>query len=376
MKAKVLYVIDNLEFAGGERVLAGLAEVLRDRYEILFACQPGGLLGEKLKELGVPIRSLDFRRQISVSRIVRLVAIIRAEGIQLVHSMGARADFCARIAARLGGAPLVVSTIAMFAESYDVSPFKRALYGVAVRLTERLSDGFIAVSDAVRRVLVEEHRIPEEKVVTIYNGVELEAFRPDVQDDPELRRMLGLDLEAPVVGTIGRLVYQKAQDVFLQAASLVIQAVPDAQFLVVGEGPLRPALERLSQELGLKKCRFAGFRADVPDVLSVMDVFVLSSILEGFPQVLFEALAAARPVVATRIDGVTEVVQHGATGLLVPPRDPAALADAIVSLLNDRSLGRRLGEAGRRLVEERFASSRMVEEVDRFYSTLLQKKGT
>ncbi len=376
VKAKILYVIDNLEFGGGERVLAQLAGALRDRYEILFACQPGGLLGERLKQLGVPIRPLDFRRQVSPARIIRLIAMIRNEGAHLVHSMGARADFSVRIAARLAGAPVVVSTIAMLVEGYNVSPFKRALYRAGMRLSERLCDGFIAVSAAVRKALVEGHRIPEEKVVTIYNsGVELDSFRPDGQDGRELRRELGLNPEAPIVGTIGRLVYQKAHDVFLRAAPLVIKAVPDAQFLIVGEGPLRPALERLSGELGLRTCRFAGFREDIPNLLSLMDVFALPSILEGFPQVLLEALAAARPVVTTRINGVTEVVQHDTTGLLVPPRDPAALASAVTSLLKDKGLARRLAQAGRTLVEERFAVSPIVAEVDGFYTTLLQKKG-
>ena len=376
VKPKILYVIDNLEFGGGERVFAQLAGTLRDRYKILFACHPGGLLGERLKQVGVPIRPLDFRRQVSPSRIIRLMAMIKEEGTHLVHSMGARADFSARIAARLAGTP-VVSTIAMFVERYDVPPIKRALYGAGLQLSERLCDGFIAVSDTVKKTLVEGHRIPEEKVVTIYNsGVELDVFKPNGRNGFELKRELGLNAEGPIVGTIGRLVYQKAQDVFLQAAPLVIKAVPDAQFLIVGEGPLRATLERLRGGLGLRTCCFAGFREDIPNLLSLMDIFALPSILEGFPQVLLEAMATARPIVATQIDGVTEVVQHDTTGLLVPPRDPGALASAITSLLKDQGLARRLAVAGRKLVEERFAMSRVVADVDRFYTTLLQKKGT
>lgn len=376
MKAKILYVIDNLEFGGGERVFLQLAEALKDRYVILFACQPGGLVDERLRQLGVRLRPVDFHRKVSFSRIARLFLIIREEGIHLVHSMGARADFSARLAARLARVPVIVSTIAMFVEGYDVHPFKRALYGAAIRLSERLCDGFIAVSDAVRKVLVKGHRIPEEKVVTVYNsGVELNAFRPDGQDGLELRRELGLDPEAPVIGTVGRLVYQKAHNVFLEAASRVVQTIPDAQFLIVGEGPLRPHLEQTAKELGLQRCHFTGFRADIPRLLQLMDIFALSSILEGFPVALLEALAAARPTVATNIDGVTEVIRHGTTGLLVPPGDPAALAEAIILLLKDQGLARQLGEAGRKLVEEQFAMSRIVEKVDRFYTTLLRKKG-
>lgn len=375
MKGKVLYVIDNLEFGGGERGFAQLAGALRDRYEILFACSPGGLLGTRLEQLGIPIRSLDFRRQLSLARILRLAAIIRQERVRLVHSMGARADFAARIAGRLAGSPVIVSTTAMFVEGYEVSPVKRALYRTGNRFTERLCDGFIAVSEAVRKILVEDHRIPAAKVTRIYNGVELDAFQPGSRDRVQLKRDLGLDPEAPLVGTIGRMVPQKAHDVFLQAASLVAQAVPDAQFLIVGDGPLRSTLERLRKELGLRSCRFGGFREDIPEALSIMSVFVLSSVLEGLPRVLLEALALARPVVATRIPGVTEIVQHGFTGLLVPPRDAVTLAHAITWLLNDQKLAGRLGQAGRKVVEERFALSRTVEEVDRFYAALLEKKG-
>lgn len=375
MKPKILYVIDNIEFGGGERVLAQLVGALKDRYEILFACQPGGLLDERLRQLGVAIRPLDFRRQVSPSRVFLLSSIIREEGVHLVHSMGARADFSARIAARLAGAPVVVSTIAMLVEGYDVPFFKRALYRAGIRLSERLCDGFIAVSNAVRRVLVEGHRISEEKVVTIYNsGVELDVFTPNARNGFQLKRTLGLDPEGPVVGTIGRLVYQKAQDTFLEAAPLVTQAVPNAQFLIVGEGPLRPALERLAADLGLRTCCFTGFREDIPSLLSLMDVFALPSILEGFPQVLLEAMAAGRPIVATRIDGVTEVVQHNTTGLLIPPRDPSALAAAITSLLKDQGLAHRLGRGGRKLVEERFTINRIAAEVDRFYTDLLKER--
>ncbi len=376
MKPKILYVIDNLEFGGGEQGFVQLAGALRDRYEISFACQPGGLLEERVKQLGIPLRPLDFRRQVSPSRIVRLMAMIKEEGTHLVHTTGARADFYTRIAARLARVPVVVSTITMLVEGYDVPSLKRALYGAGIQLSERLCDGFIAVSNAVRRVLVEDHRIPDAKVVMIHNsGVDLEAFGPDGQNGLELKRELGLDPKAPVVGTIGRLVYQKAHDVFLRAASLVLMAVPDAQFVIVGEGPLRPTLERMKDDLGLHTCHFAGFRSDIPNMLSLMDVFALASILEGSPVVILEALGAERPIAATRIDGVTDVLRHGVTGLLVPPGDPAALADAIVSLLKDRELSCRLAEAGRKLVEEQFALSRMVAEVDRFYTTLLQKKG-
>lgn len=375
MKAKVLYVVDNLEFGGGERGFAQLAGAFQERWEVLFACHPGGPLGDRLAQLGIRVLPLDFRGKIGPSRLVRLVRILKSERVHLVHSMGARADFSSRIAARLAGTPVVVSTVAMLVEGYDAPPLARFFYGAGDRLSERWCHGFIAVSEAVRRALVERHGIPAEKVATIYSGVELEAYRPEARNRDQLMADLRLDPGAPLVGTVGRLVYQKAHDVLLEAAAIVGEQAPRVQFLIVGEGPFRARLERLARERGLRTCRFAGLRADIPALLAIMDVFVLPSILEGLPRVLLEAWAAARPVVATRIDGVTEVAEHGVTALLVPPGQPRALAEAVLALLEDRELARRLGEAGRQLVQKSFALSRTVQEVGRFYDRLLHEKG-
>ena len=205
----------------------------------------------------------------------------------------------------------------------------------------------------------------------IYRGVELDD-RPSAEATEYLRASLGLPVRAPVVGTVGRLVYQKAQDVFLRAAALVVQEIPDARFLVVGEGPQAAALERLRSQLGLDAaCRFTGFRRDVAALLGVMDVFTLPSILEGFPQVLLEAFAQSRPVVATRIDGVTELIEDHLNGRLVPSGDAAALAATLIELLQDRAQAGKLGQAGRRHAEEQFSVTRMVQDVETFYDNVL-----
>ncbi|PYN99002.1 MAG: hypothetical protein DMD91_13780 [Candidatus Rokuibacteriota bacterium] len=369
-RPSILYVIDNLEFGGGERGFVQLAAALHTRYRVAFACAPGGVLAERLPALGVRIHPIPFRRQISLKRLRDLAVVIRSERVDLVHSMGARADVAARLAARLAGVP-VVSTIAMFAERFDVGRLRRFVYHLLSRATERMCAGLIAESDAIRTTLVREHGLPAARVVRIYRGVELDD-RPSAEATEYLRASLGLPVRAPVVGTVGRLVYQKAQDVFLRAAALVVQEIPDARFLVVGEGPQAAALERLRSQLGLDAaCRFTGFRRDVAALLGVMDVFTLPSILEGFPQVLLEAFAQSRPVVATRIDGVTELIEDHLNGRLVPSGDAAALAATLIELLQDRAQAGKLGQAGRRHAEEQFSVTRMVQDVETFYDNVL-----
>ena len=376
MRPSIVYVVANEEFGGGEHGFSQLAEALKDGYEIAFACQPGGLLSERLAKLDIPVFPVEFERQISPARVLRLATIFRNTGADLVHSMGSRADFYTRLGARRGGQPTVVSTVAMFVEGYDVSPWLRGLYGFAMGSTQRYCDRFIAVSEAIRRELIEGHGIPAEKVVRIYNGLEMDLYRSENPHREELLAGLGLDPARPVVGTVGRLVYQKAHADLLKAAAIVQREVPEVQFLVVGEGPLRGELEQLSGSLGIRACHFAGFRSDVPDILPTLDVFALSSVLEGLPRVLVEAMACARPCVATSIDGVSEVLEDGINGLLTPPHAPDALAAATVSLLKEPDRARSLARAARDRAFDQFDLRRTVNEVDQLYSEAIRSGAT
>jgi len=180
---------------------------------------------------------------------------------------------------------------------------------------------------------------------------------------------------APVVGMVGRLARQKAPGDFLRAAALVAREFPAATFLVVGDGPLRATLEGLARELGIAdRVRFLGFRDEVPVVLAALDVFALSSLWEGLPLTILEAMAAGKPVVATSVNGVAEVVQHGRTGWLVSPQQVEQLAAHIVTLLRDPGIARSMGEAGRRRVRERFSIERTVAELSDLYQDLYEAK--
>ncbi len=239
------------------------------------------------------------------------------------------------------------------------------------RSIARLVDRVIAVSDAARRFLVSGKGYPPAKVVVVPNGRDLTVFTPgDLREAG--RKELGLDPVVPIVGVIGRLEPQKGHAFLLDAWPAVVREFPDARLVLAGDGSLRGELEGRARALGIAAhVLFLGFRADVPRILDTIDVMALPSLYEGMPLTVIEASAMARPVVATAVDGTPEVVRDGITGHLVPPRDPGALARAIVALLADRDRAIAMGEAGRAWVLERFDLARQVEATAAVYRSVV-----
>jgi L-malate glycosyltransferase len=232
----------------------------------------------------------------------------------------------------------------------------------------RQVDCFICASDAIRRMLVGDG-IPDERTVTVPEGIDL--GRVMAAPPAELHKELWLPHHAPVVGNVAALVPHKGQRHLIDAAALVVRQAPDVRFVIAGEGELRPSLERQIKELRLEKHVFlAGFRPDVLSLHKAFDVFVMSSVTEGLGTSLLDAMASGKPIVATRVGGIPEVVVDGETGVLVPPRDPAAMAGSIVKLVADEALRRRMGEAGRARAHERFSAERMVADTLRVYERI------
>jgi len=380
MKCNILYVIDNIEFGGGERVFSQIIRGLdKERFGVFVASNPGGIFEEKLTEVGIKIDPVCMTNRYNLGIISRLKKIIKTKDVRIVHSQGGRADFFARTAARISHAPIIISSIAMMVEGYDVSILRKSLYVLMDRHTERWVDRFIILSEASRRTLIERHKIPPEKIVKIHNGIEIEEYHPDIKEvknkKSELRRELGLKSDVPVIGAIGRLVWQKGFEYLIQAIPQVIQAFPEAKFLIVGEGPLRRGLEELSERQKIEdNIIFTGFRSDIKDILATIELLAMPSLLEGLPLVLLEGMAMAKPIVATRIDGITEVLENGETGLLVPAKNPHDLAEAIIEILKNKTKADLLGQNARKIVEEKFSVKRMVEQTELVYEKLLTEK--
>jgi glycosyltransferase involved in cell wall biosynthesis len=295
--------------------------------------------------------------------MIRLVRAIRAEAPAIFHAHLSWPLACKHgvLAARLARVPAVVGTAQLYTTPGDV---RRA------RLRLRPLRRIIAVSREVEERYVRDLGVPARRLAVVPNGIRVPPAPPAPK--PALRAELVRDRPDYLVLTPARLHEQKGHAYLLAAAALV----PDATFVLAGDGPLRAELERRARELGVaSRCLFLGERTDVPDLLASADLFVLPSLWEGLPLSVLEAMAAGCPVVASAIGGTDEAVTDGVTGLLVPPRDPAAIAAAIARLRADPGLARSLGQAGRLRVEQEFSSEVTAERVARIYDEVAGPSG-
>jgi glycosyltransferase involved in cell wall biosynthesis len=376
-RIRVLRVITRLNVGGPSIQAVLLAQRLDpERFEtLLVAGQEGATEGNLLR-----LRSLDSVRSLTVPELGRRIAplddlralakvtaIARRYRPHIVHTHLAKAGFIGRIAGRLSGAPVIIHT-------YHGSVFRgyfgrhqSALYMGIERSLGRLTTRIVAITPRQRAELIQLRIAPSAKTVEIPLGFDLSSFR-DAMDRDTARARLHLAGSAPVVGLVARLVPIKDVPTFLRALSILSESLPTVQALIVGDGDDRSALEKLSGDLGLRgRCRFLGWRADMSEIYAAVDVVALSSLNEGAPVTAIEAMAAGRPVVATAVGGVPDVVLHERTGLLTPPRAPQALAAALRTLLTDEPLRDAYGRAGQEYALRCFGASRLVADIERLY---------
>jgi len=292
----------------------------------------------------------------------------------VVHTHLAKAGALGRIAARRTRVPVIVHTYhGHVLEGYFSSPVSRAVLMVERRLAA-LTDALVAVSDAVRDDLVARGvgRPGQWRVIPL--GLDLSKLLGQLPDARSARRVLGLPEDGPTVGIVGRLTPVKDHATFLAAAARIAQMRPEATFAIAGDGELREGLEMQARRLLGDRCRFLGWVMDLPNLYAALDVVVLTSRNEGTPVALIEAGAAARPVVATEVGGVPDVVRNGVTGLLAPQGDPASIAAQVLRVLEEPGLGRSLGSAGREWVRNRFTIDRLADDLAALYGELLDRK--
>lgn len=324
-----------------------------------------------LPALGREISPLDDL--VSLARMVTLVRDLRPD---IVHTHMAKAGTIGRLAARLCGVPLIIHTYHGHVFHSYFSPAKTRVFLTIERALGRATNRIVVVGDGQRAEIASYAVAPLSKLVSIRLGLELSPFLDAQRQRGHLRRELQIDADTPLVGIVARLVPIKAHEVFLQAAELVHAALPQAHFLIIGDGERRQELEALVNQRGLTpNVHFLGWRRDLVSIYADLDVVALTSLNEGSPVALIEALASARPVVATAVGGVPEVVVHGQTGLTVSVSDVSALAEAMLTLLRDRALADGLGQAGRRHVYPRYDSSRLVDDVRQLYLRELVAQG-
>ncbi|NHM28354.1 glycosyltransferase family 4 protein [Desulfofundulus sp. TPOSR] len=376
-KFKVLHVIRPARGGMKNHLLSLLSLGDKNFFEPVVACPPGNM-AQEIADLGVKVIPIPLAGELSprsdwhVMRI--LVDTLTAEKITILHAHSSKAGLVARVAARVARTPVVFLT-AHNSIFYEFWPsWKKTAFALGERLLARFTHRILTVSEALRQELLIKEGLPPDRVVTVHNGIDPAPFRCEV-DRLAVLRSLGLPPLGQLVGTIARLAPQKGVSYFLQAAAILCRDY-QVNFVVVGDGPLREALEQQGRALGLSgRLFFTGERRDIPRILAAMDIFVLPSITEGLPLTILEAMAAGKPVVATRVGGLPEAVIDGETGFLVPPRNPQALARALVRLLSERRKAEEMGQKGRQRVMEHFTVEAMVRKIEEEYKSALSREG-
>jgi glycosyltransferase involved in cell wall biosynthesis len=323
-----------------------------------------------LEAVGVEVVRFPIRADLDPLVLWRLVRFLRARKPDVVHAHLIHGDLYGTLAARLTRVPYVIST-----KHNDDAFRQRGFYAWLDRTAAHCQDRIITISHHLKRFHVDVEGLPADRIVTIHYGLDPSAFLQGVGEDVDVRAELDVPTDTPLAGVVGRLTEQKGHAYLLEAFAAVVQEFPSARLLVVGDGKLRPALERQVAHLGLcGSVTFTGRRENVPHIMLALDVLVMPSLWEGFGLVLLEAMAAGKPLVASRVSAIPEIVVDGETGFLVPPGDSHSLAQTLLKVLRDPELGRRMGRKGRARLEREFSVEKMVRATERIYDTLIDGK--
>ena len=357
----VLHLCESSATGGAESVLISLAEGLdRNRYRSLVCLLSEGWLKGELDRRRIETVVIPQPHSFDPLWLFRASRLLKDRDIDVMHSHEFATNVYACALSRMTGIPLVAT---VHGKNYYGDKLRRR---VAYRYVARHST-MVAVSNDLRRFMTERVGIPPDDIRVVHNGIDLGRYKAQHRCNA-VREELRLGDDQRVIGTVGNLFAVKGHSYLLQACQIVRRVFPDFVLLVAGEGDQLDNLRREAADLGIAgNIRFLGFRDDVPTLLQAMEVFVLPSLSEGLPLCVLEALALEKPVVATNVGGVAEIVDEGVTGYLVPPKDPKALAERTLLLLGNPRIAASMGQAGRRKVEEAFRLETMVRDYQLLY---------
>ncbi len=369
---KVIHLITELDRGGAQTALYRLlAHSDRQRYAFHVLCLYNGdkVVAQQIRQLGIPVTDLGMSRQWRMDALWRLYQILRQERPFLLHTWMFHANIPGRVLGRLAGVPAIISAERTMGQE---GRFRRLLN----RLTGNLPDSIICVSQQVADFAASEIGLPRARLTVIRNGIDLAQF-DNLPDRPTARAESGLPPQGRIIAAIGRPRPVKGFAYLLDAFARIAATYPDLHLLFVGDGPEKRPLQAAAQQLPCANhILFLGDQQEIPRLLAGVDVLVLPSLWEGLPNVVLEAMAAGLPVVATAVGGTPELLIPNETGLLVPPRDPGALAEAICQLLDHPEWAAQMGQNGRQRVAEQFTIERMVEQTEALYEQLFSKKSS
>ncbi len=356
-----------MSIGGQEFATLALTEGLRNRgHAVSLVVRPQSPLMRLARERHIPCHTLVMGKPLYPYAVAKLVSLLCQHHIDIVHTNGSRDSWIGGLAARCASQrPRMVLT-----RHKTVPISKNRINNI---LYHSLADAIVTTGgDIARTALIDDHGFDETKVVAIPPGADLTQFSPNV-DGTKFRGEIGVGKDDLLVGTVCFLRSYKGLDYFIDAASVILQRIPHCRFVIVGEGPEQERLFQKITELGLEKnIAMVGYLSDLPGAMAALDVFVAASLsCETLTQTIPEALAMEIPVVATRVGSILDIVRHEDTGLLVPPKDAASLADRIVAMLENRELAASMAKRGRALVVSSFSKENAVTKNEALYYRLL-----
>ncbi len=373
-RKKILHVVEALGTGGLERIVATTVLGLdRERFDPRVWCLArGGEIAEELREQGIPVEIVGICPRHRLAGVIALARKLKRAGAHVVHTHDYVAGTLARPAAVFSGVPVLIHHV--HSTYHEYRPRHRRIERLLSCVTCRV----VCVSEAVRGFVTEGEGIRSEKTDVVPNGSP-GPLQEDLQIDTAMeRRQLGIGAEDRVIITVASLTPNKGHETLLEAVAPIMEKDPKVRLLIVGDGPLREALTQQSQALGIaSRVQWAGLRSDIFRILRLSDLFVLPSLYrEGLSLAVIEAMAAGLPVVCTNLDGMSELVDHGESGLLVPAGDAAGLSRALLMLLNGDDLAKRVGCSGRARYERHFTSDLMIRRIEGLYDQCLENQRT
>lgn len=382
-RIRILHIITNLPVGGAQdNTLITVEKLDRSKYDVSLMCANQGRWVKRalaMKDLNVIfVNELTRRIHIFNDFIAfwKIYNIIKIQNFEIVHTHSSKPGFLGRIAAKLAGVPIIIHTIHGFPFHDFMNPLLKRFFIHVERFLSQLSDKLITVSTLNLEKAVKLRFANRRKFMNIYSGIDFEKFDVDVNPEAKRKDLRILNGEK-IVGMVGRLSEQKAPLDFVKAIPEVLKVRQDVRFLLVGDGELREKTLKLSRKLHVdSQLTILGFREDVPELLHIFDVFVLTSLWEGLGRSLTEAMYTGRAVVATNVEGVPELVKNGETGILVEPKDVKSIAKGIISLLSDEKKAAKMGYAAAQRINESFRAGVMVRNLERVYQNLISAKTT
>lgn len=363
-KVKICYIIGTLEVGGAERQLYLLIKNLnKEKFEPFLISFRGGRMKEKFEKI-TKVYFADKRFKLDFFLIFRLIKIIRKERPHILHTFMFTSNTWGRIAGIICRIPVIIAS----ERSADL--WKKWYHIMIDRFLFNFTDRIVCNSEEIKKIYLERLKGNENKFVVIYNGLEIERYE-GLFENEEIKKEFGIK-EEKIVITGGRLSFEKNLETFLFAAKKVKDRYERVKFLIVGEGREKDKLLKMTRELNLENdVIFTGYREDLPELIKISEIVVLTSLWEGMPNLILEGMICKKAVICTKSGGAKEIIKDGENGFLVEPKNVEDIAHKILFLLKNGETGRDMGEKGYKFVKERFSLEKMVESYEKLYENLL-----